>query len=151
MRSNYDDANTDDATQIYPLIDPLPFPHVYADPRLQYERPNFPPPPQHAQRGPVPYDHPASSSTTVRDPGLEGFNTGTASSSGQMPDAGPSLSAAQAQSPSPPYEEKLRARKVKDKIRKRDDRSTNSQDHASICELLEIPLLPKKTLANRSE
>lgn len=170
MRFNYDDANTDDAAQTYPLIsdDPLPFPHVYAGLRPQYEQPNFPPPPQHAQRGPVPYDHPTSSSTTVGDPrisllagfnelpGLEVFNTGTASSSEQMQDAGSGLSAAQEQSStmqeaSRQDEEKLRAKKEKDKIRKRKLRSTNSQDHASICKLLEIPLSPKTTVANRSE
>jgi hypothetical protein len=138
------------------------------DPRPQYEQPNIPPPPQHAQRGPVPYDHPASSSTSVGDPrlsshigfdeppGLKAFNTGTASSSEQIPDAVPSLSVAQEQSPtmqeaSRPYKEKLQNQKEKDKIRKRKERSTNSQDHTSICELLEIPLSPKKTLANRSE
>jgi hypothetical protein len=164
--SIYDAANTDNAAPTHSLFlkDHLP---PTLDPHLQYEKPNFPLPPQHARRGPVPYDEHPGSSSTIGDSGLsfhagsnepqglDGFKAGTASSE-QMLDAGPSLSPAQGQSPttreaSLPYEERLRAKKKRDKIRKRNDRSTNSQDHASICEMLEIPLLPKKTLANRSE
>ena len=36
-------------------------------------------------------------------------------------------------------------------LRKRDQRSDDRQQFARICELLEIPLTPKKTLARRSE
>ena len=163
---NYNNANTDDAAQthLFPN-DPL-FPFLSADLRPQYEQPNFPPPPQHVLRGPVPYDHPGSSSTTVEDPGfslhaglnephgLQGFNTGMASSE-QMLGAGPSLLATQEQSPttqeaSRTHEEKHRAKKERDKIRKRNERSTNSLKCASIAELLDISLSPKKTLADRS-
>ena len=167
---NSNDANTDDAAQRYNLFlnDHLPFSPISAEPHPQYGQPNLPPTPQHVQRGHDPYDHPGSSSTTVggpgfsldaginEPPGLERFNTGMASSSEQMLDAGPSLLAAQEQSPttqeaSRTYGEKLRAKKERDKLRKRGERSTNTQDFASICGLLNIDLLPKNTLANRSE
>jgi len=160
MRFNYNNANTDDATQTDNLFlnDSLPFPPISADPRHQYEQPNFPPSPKHVRRGPVPYDHARSSSGTVggQPPGPEGFNPGTASSSKQMLHAGPSLPAAHEQSPTtqeafPIYEEKHQARKERDKIRQHNLRRTNSENNASICEVLGISLSPKKTLANRSE
>ena len=70
--------------------------------------------------------------------------------------AGPSLSAAQEQSPSTQEasrtrEERLEAKRERDRQRKRIERSTNSENYASICELLDIPPDPKNTLANRSE
>jgi hypothetical protein len=43
------------------------------------------------------------------------------------------------------------AKKKRDMVRKRVQRSDDSQDLARICELLKIPLSPKKTLARRSE
>lgn len=43
------------------------------------------------------------------------------------------------------------SKKRKDMLRKRDQRAEDRQHFASICELLEIPLTPKKTLAHRSE
>ena len=49
------------------------------------------------------------------------------------------------------HEEKTRAKKERDKIRKRNERSDISQYQERICELLDIPLLPKNTLASRSE
>ena len=170
MRFNYNNANTDDATQTDNVFldNALPFPPISADPRHQYEQPNFLPSPKHVRRGPAPYDHARSSSGTVGGPGLplhpgfheppgpEGFDPGMASSSKQMLRAGPSLSAAQEQSPTtqeafPIYEEKHRARKERDKIRQHNLRRTNSENNASICEVLGISLSPKKTLANRSE
>ena len=42
-------------------------------------------------------------------------------------------------------------KKDKDKTRKRNQRSRKAQDEESICDLLEIPLKPKNTLAHRSE
>lgn len=170
IRFNHNNANTDDATQTDHLFlnDSLPFPPISAEPHPQYKQPNFPSPPQHVRRGQDPYDYPLTSSTTVggpgfslhaeinEPPGLEGFNPGTASPSEQMLVAAPSLSAAQDQSPttqeaSRTNKEKLRAKKERDKIRKRNERSTNSQDFASVCGLLDISLLPKNSLANRSE
>ena len=162
--SSYNDANTDDATHLLPS-DSLPFSPISADPRHQYEQLNFPPSPQHVRRSPVPYDHPGSSSTIVGGPGLlsharfheppgpEGFNTGTASSSEQMLGAGPSLSAAQEQSPttqeaSRTHEER---KKERDKLRKSKERSINLEDYKKICKLLDILLKPQNTLANRSE
>jgi hypothetical protein len=155
MGFNYNDANTDDATHLF-LSDSLPFSPIFADPRHQYEQPNFSPSPQHVQGGPVPYDHPGSSSTTGAGSGLNCFNTSTASSSEQMLGAGPSLSAAQEQSPTTQvafrtHEEKLQAKKERDKQRKRSERSTNSEVYENICTLLNISLSPKKTLANRSK
>ena len=95
-------------------------------------------------------------STTGGGSGLECFNTSTASSSEQILGAGPSLSPAQEQSPttqdaSRTYEEKLQAKKERDKLRKRSERLTNSEVYANICTLLDIPLSPKKALANRSK
>jgi hypothetical protein len=43
------------------------------------------------------------------------------------------------------------SKKRKDMLRKRDQRADDRQHFARICELLEIPLNPKKTLARRSE
>jgi hypothetical protein len=66
--------------------------------------------------------------------------------------AGPSMSVAQEQNPpTPEASRKHEQKKERDKERKRAERAHNSLDNARICELLEIPLTPKKTLANRSE
>jgi hypothetical protein len=43
------------------------------------------------------------------------------------------------------------AKKVRDRERKRIDRSNNARDNARICELLNISMTPKNTLSNRSE
>jgi hypothetical protein len=43
------------------------------------------------------------------------------------------------------------SKKRKDMLRKRDQRAEDRQHFAEICELLEIPLTPKRTLAHRSE
>jgi hypothetical protein len=155
MDLNYNDANTDDSTHQF-LSDSLPFSPMSADPRHQYEQPNFSPSPQHVQGGPVPYDHPGSSSTTGAGSELKCFNISTASSSEQTLGAGPSLSAAREQSPttqeaSRTREERLEAKRNRDRQRKRIERSTNSENYASICGLLDIPPEPKNTLANRSE
>jgi hypothetical protein len=155
MGFSYNDANTDDATHPF-LNDSLPFSPISADPRHQYEQPKFLPSPQHVQGGTVPYDHPGSSSTTGGGSGLECFNTSTASSSEQMLGAGPSQSAAQEQSSttqeaSRTREERLEAKRERDRQRKRIERLTNSENYASICELLDIPPDPKNALANRSE
>jgi hypothetical protein len=78
-----------------------------------------------------------------------------ASSSEQVLGAGPSLQVAQEQNPitqDPSHRrEKIREKKERDKRRKRAERSNNSKVYAKICELLDIDLGPKNTLANRSE
>ena len=164
MGFNYNDTNTDDAAQTCGpfLNDPLP------DSRPQYEQPNFPPPPHDVRRDPVPYDQPGSLSTIVRapglslharfnePPGLEGFNTVTGSSSGQMLGAGASLLAVQEQSPTTQeafqtHKERLRPKMEKDRVRKHNQRSIDSQSYARICEVLNISLSPRNTLAYRSE
>ena len=54
------------------------------------------------------------------------------------------------ESPSPEVSTKP-SKKRKDVLRKRAQRADDSQHFTRICELLEIPLSPKKTLAYRSE
>lgn len=46
---------------------------------------------------------------------------------------------------------KRQKKKERDRERKRTERSNTSQDYEKICELLNVPLNPKKTLASRSE
>jgi hypothetical protein len=46
---------------------------------------------------------------------------------------------------------KKQTKKEKDMVRKRVQRSDDGRHFARICELLEIPLNPKKTLVRRSE
>jgi len=95
----------------------------------------------------------------------DGGNVGTMPSCEQVPVAGPSsLAAAQEQNStkqdvSPKREQrgkqekerKIREKKERDKNRKRVERSDKTRDNEKICELLDISLIPKKTLANRSE
>jgi len=76
-----------------------------------------------------------------------------ASSYEQVLGAGPSLQGAQEQNPitqNPSHKrEKIREKKERDKKRKRAERSNNSKVYAKICELLDIDLAPRKTLADR--
>jgi len=66
------------------------------------------------------------------------------------PDAGTGTEHAHVESVSPGASTKS-SKKRKDMLRKRDQRSDDRQDFARICDLLEIQLGPKKTLARRSE
>jgi DNA repair ATPase RecN len=48
-------------------------------------------------------------------------------------------------------ERKILEKKERDKARKRTERHKDAQDYARICELLEISLTPRSSLAHRSE
>jgi hypothetical protein len=143
-----------------------------------HQQPGLPPQHHHAQ---ISLHSPrlgsASASTITIDTGhslnddfdskrkRRGANVGSMPSCEQAPVAGPS-SLATAQEPnstrqdvSPNREErrkkekerKIREKRERDKNRKRDERSNIAQDNEKICELLDVPLTPKNTLANRSE
>ena len=132
----------------------------YADPRAHDEPPTLAPAPQQVQTVPVPTNDSRRSSRSTPNTGsslpaqydgtsgLEHGTTGTPSPSGPVlaPEHRPTT-----EEESRRHEEKTRAKKERDKTRKRNERSDNSQYNARICELLEIPLLPKNTLASRSE
>ncbi|KAI0275954.1 hypothetical protein BGY98DRAFT_1098498 [Russula aff. rugulosa BPL654] len=64
------------------------------------------------------------------------------------PDVGPGTERDHVESDSPEASTRP-SKKRKDMLRKRDQRAEDRQHFASICELLEIPLTPKKTLSHR--
>ena len=67
-----------------------------------------------------------------------------------IPDVEPGAEHANAESV-PPEASPRPSKKGKDMLRKRDQRADDKQHFAEICELLEIPSTPKRTLAHRSE
>jgi hypothetical protein len=66
------------------------------------------------------------------------------------PDVDPGTELAHVESVSPEASTRP-SKKRRDMLRKRDQRADDRQHFARICDLLEIPLGPKKTLARRSE
>jgi len=131
----------------------------YADPHARDEPPSLLPAPEQVQTDTVLINDSGRSSRTPNagsslpaqsngTSGLEHGTTCTASPSGPVLSQEHEPTTEEA---SRRHEEKTRAKKERDKTRKRNERSDNSQYYARICELLEIPLLPKNTLASRSE
>ncbi|KAH9986905.1 hypothetical protein BJV74DRAFT_796675 [Russula compacta] len=124
----------------------------------------LPPPPRHIQEifvapdeSPVSSFHfsllPAKSNRQLKSPG---DHAGRSSSHDQVPVVPPSPLGTQApnegaQGESQKHVSKRQKKKERDRERKHNERFNTSQDHEKICELLEVPLNPKKTLAQRSD
>lgn len=115
-------------------------------------------PPQWTHRAPGPSASRGLPSTTIPDtltshvqlyiPPVEQASHWTSREHRNEPDVNPGTERADVESVSPEVST-TPSKKRKDMLRKRNQRANDRQYFARICELLEIPLSPKKTLAQR--